>query len=216
MKNRTMMHFLITGLVFLSSQAFAQLPSIDSMKLIPANPTSNDLLKVVCFTTFPSGSCSLNQIHAEQQGNNILLMLDYNVGMATYICQSVDTIEIDNPGAGNFELITTLTRNGQDIIEDDYHLLFTIDPYLVTPEFASNYFRIYPNPVGNELKFNSNLKAEKLEIHAVSGQMIHSTEVLSGTFSVDISALEEGVYFVTLTDSQGNKAVQQIIKNETR
>lgn len=143
-------------------------------------------------------------------------MLDYNVGMATYICQSVDTIEIDNPGAGNFELITTLTRNGQDIIEDDYHLLFTIDPYLVTPEFASNYFRIYPNPVGNELKFNSNLKAEKLEIHAVSGQMIHSTEVLSGTFSVDISALEEGVYFVTLTDSQGNKAVQQIIKNETR
>lgn len=212
MKNRNLICFLIAGLALLSNQALAQLPAIDSMKLIPANPTSNDVLKVVCFTTFPSGGCSLNAIHSEQQGNNILLMLDYNMGMAMYICHSVDTIEIDNPGAGDFQLFTTITTNEQDMIEDMDTLAFHIDPYLGIPDYTSLNFEIYPNPVRNEFTFKSNFKAEKLEIHSLSGQRILSTPFILGS-SIDVSTLEQGIYFVTLTDNRGNNSKQRIIKN---
>ena len=213
MKNRTLLRFLIAGLALCSTQAFAQLPAIDSLKLIPANPTSNDVLKVVCYTTFPSGSCSVNHIHSEQQGNNILLMLDYTVGAASYICNSVDTILIDNPGAGSFQLITTIAMNEQDIIEDIDSLNFTVDPFLGIPEFGSNNFITYPNPFENELHFKTNFAVESLKIHTISGQKVLLKESVSNTLPIDVSNLEPGIYLITLIDNGGNKFTQRIIKS---
>lgn len=213
MKNRTLKCLLIAGLTILSNQAFAQLPAIDSVKLIPANPNSNDVLKVVVYTTFPSGSCNLNSTEAEQIGNDIYLALDYTVGMATYICHSVDTIEIDNPGAGIYELTITLSTNQQDVTEDTHIMQFEIDPFLGIAEFHSNSFTLYPNPVQNELRFKANFTAEKLEIRSVSGQLIHSAKLLAGNPTINISDLKQGVYFVTLVDPSGNTFTQRISKN---
>jgi hypothetical protein len=213
MKNRTLIRFLIAGLTLLSGQVFAQLPAIDSVKLIPANPNSNDVLKVVVFTTFPSGSCSLNSSEAEQIGNDIYLGLDYTVGMAAYICHSVDTIEIDNPGAGTYQLTTILGTNQQDVIEDSHIMQFHIDPFLSVDELHTYNFTIYPNPVQNELRFTSNFTAEKLEIRSVSGQIIYSTELLPGNPAIDVSPLKQGVYFVTLENPSGNTFTQRISKS---
>ncbi len=203
---------MIAGLTLLTNHVCAQLPAIDSLKLIPANPTTNDALKVVCYTTFPSGSCILNGIHSEQQGNNILLMLNYSVGAATYICHSVDTISIENPGAGSFQLITTITTNEQDIIEDIDYLQFTVDPFLGLDELHSNNFVVYPNPVINELRFKTNFTVENLEIQSVSGQKIQLKESFSDSTPIDVSNLEQGIYLVTLTDDKGNQFTQRIIK----
>ena len=126
MRTKFFTRFLIAGLTLLSHQSFAQLPSIDSVKLILTNPTSNDVLKVVYFATFPSGGCSLNIAAADQIGNVIYIGLDYTVGMAAYICHSVDTIEINNPGAGTYDLSTILGINQQNMIAD-----FQIHPFQI-------------------------------------------------------------------------------------
>jgi hypothetical protein len=211
MKNKTLICFFISGLIILTQQVYAQYPAIDSLKLIPTNPTTNDQLQVVCYTTFPSGSCNLNSYHVEQQGNDIFLTIDYTVGMATYICHSVDTIPIDNPGAGTFLLTTTITENNQDVLEDVAYLPFTIDPYLGISKFESNNFSVYPNPFKNELRVKSNFTIKKLEIQAVSGQKINLKESFSNT--VDVSNLEPGIYLITLIDTNGNGVTQRIIKN---
>ncbi|TSJ39035.1 T9SS type A sorting domain-containing protein [Fluviicola chungangensis] len=211
MKNNSFIRFLIAGLLIMSSQVYAQLPAIDSLKLIPANPNANDALTVICYTTFPYGGCSINTIHSEQQGNDILLMLDYNVGMAAYICHSVDTISIPNPGAGDFQLITTITQQ-EDILLDQDTLAFHIDPYLGLPDYTSNNFQVYPNPVENELKFTTNFAVEKLEIYSTSGQRIQIFEPLSDNSHIDVSNLEKGIYLVTVSSRNQNQLTQRIIK----
>ncbi|WP_343637648.1 T9SS type A sorting domain-containing protein [Fluviicola sp.] len=213
MKNIRLKQFLIAGLLFLSGHTFAQqLPGIDSLKLIPANPTSNDALKVVCHTIFPYGGCQLNSIHAEQQGNDIFLSLDYTIGMITYICDRKDTIPIDNPGAGDFRLLVSITTNGQATVHDTDTLEFHIDPFLGIQEFTSGGFDVYPNPFHHELTFKTTFPVGKMELHAMTGKLVYSGEQLPENPPIDLSYLEQGIYMVTLTDPDGNAFTRRIVK----
>lgn len=212
MKNNPITRSLIAGFLLLANQVDAQLAAIDSLKLIPANPTTNDALKVVCYTTFPYGGCGVDNAHAELQGNSIFLSIDYSMGMLTYICHSVDTIPIDNPGAGTFQLTTIITTNQQDVIEDSHSMTFQIDPYLGINELTPANFQAYPNPFDNELKFKTSFPVAKMELYSMTGQQVYFKETLFESPSVDLSHLEEGVYLVTLTDPNGNSLTQRVIK----
>lgn len=212
MKNKQMIGLLMAGFLLLANQVDAQLPAIDSLKLIPANPTTNDALKVVCYTTFPYGDCTTSNAHAELQGNAILLSIDYAMGMAAYICHSVDTIPIDNPGAGTFQLTATITINEQDVIEDAYSFTFQVDPYLGINEPNSANFQTYPNPFDNELKFKTSFPVAKMELRSMTGQPVYSAESLSENPDINLSHLEQGIYLITLTDSNGNACSKRVIK----
>lgn len=203
----------MAGFLLLTNQVDAQLAAIDSLKLIPANPTTNDALKVVCYTTFPYGGCGINSTHAELQGNSIFLSIDYSMGVLTYICHSVDTIPIDNPGAGTFQLTTTITTNEQDVIEDSHFLTFQIDPFLGINEPTPANFQAYPNPFDNELKFKTSFPVAKMELYSMTGQQVYFKETLFESPLVDLSHLEKGVYLVTLTDPNGNSLTQRVIKH---
>ncbi len=212
MRKKTFTRSLLTGLILLTNHLYAQLPAIDSLKLIPANPTSNDALQVICYTTFPYGGCEVNNIHSEQQGNDILLMLDYNIGMAAYICHSVDTISIANPGAGDFQLITSITTNENDVMDDIDTLEFHIEPYLELPEYASTDLLVYPNPVKNELRLKTDLTFVKLEILSLTGEQIRLIESVPDNLLIDVSNLKKGVYLVVATNRNGNPMTRRIVK----
>lgn len=213
MKNSGLNRFLIAGLLFLSGQTYAQqLPAIDSLKLIPANPASNDVLKVVCKTIFPYGSCHLNNIHAEQQGNDIFLSLDYTIGMITYICDRVDTIPLSNPGAGDFRLLVSITTNEQATVHDTDTLEFHIDPFLGVREFTSGSFDIYPNPFHNEFTFKSDFPVKKMEWYSLTGKIAYSVKNLPENGLIDLSHLDQGIYLVTLTDPDGKMVTRRIVK----
>lgn len=212
MRNKQFIRFLMVGFVLLVNPVYAQLPAIDSLKLIPANPTTNDALKVICYTTFPYGGCSLNTAQAELQGNSIFLSIDYTVGMAAYICHSVDTIPIDNPGAGTFQLTTTITTNEQDMIEDSHSLTFQVDPYLGITDLDPASFQTYPNPFDNELKFKTSFPVKKMELYSMTGQQVYSRESLFENPNIDLSHLQQGIYLITLTDPNGNAFTQRIVK----
>lgn len=212
MRKKTFTRSLLTGLILLTNHLYAQLPAIDSLKLIPANPTSNDALQVICYTTFPYGGCEVNNIHSEQQGNDILLMLDYNIGMAAYICHSVDTISIANPGAGDFQLITSITTNENDVMDDIDTLEFHIEPYLELPEYISTDLLVYPNPVKNELRLKTDLTFVKLEILSLTGEQIQVIESVPDNLLIDVSNLKKGVYLVVATNRNGNPMTRRIVK----
>ena len=213
MRNKQMIRSLMVGFLLLANQVDAQMAGIDSLKLIPVNPTANDALKVICYTTFPYGGCGINTTHAELQGNSIFLSIDYSMGMLTYICHSVDTIPIDNPGAGTFQLTTIITTNQQDVIEDSHSMTFQIDPYLGINELTPANFQAYPNPFDNELKFKTSFPVAKMELYSMTGQQVYFKETLFESPQVDLSHLENGVYLVTLTDPNGNSLTQRVIKH---
>ena len=153
-------------------------------------------------------------MHSEQQGNEILLMLDYNMGMAAYICNSVDTFSIENPGAGDFQLITSITTNGNDVMQDIDTLEFHIDQYLELHEYVSTNFLVYPNPVKNELRFKTNFTIKKFEIRSLSGELIQLIESFSDPENmwIDVSNLRKGVYLVVATNRLENTFTRRIVK----
>jgi len=212
MRKKTFTHFLLTGLIILTNQLYAQLPAIDSLKLIPTDPTSNDALQVICYTTFPYGGCEVNNVHSEQQGNEILLMIDYTMGMAAYICHSIDTFSIENPGSGDFQLIASITTNENDVMQDIDTLEFHIDPYLVLPEYTSINLLVYPNPVKNELHVKTDIPFEKLEIQSLTGERIQLIEPFDYNQSIDVSDLKKGIYLLVAANRNGNPLTQRIVK----
>lgn len=60
-------HLYLFCFLFLGQQAFAQspIPAIDSLKIIHENGET----KVVCYTTFPSGSCNLENYSLSNENN---------------------------------------------------------------------------------------------------------------------------------------------------
>lgn len=214
MKERRLKQFIILGLLFLAQGATGQIPAIDSLEIIPENPTVNDEIKVVCYTTFPSGPCELSDHSFDIQGGSITLLLDYTVGGATYICHSVDTLSIGNLGMGDYELEAGLTIDHlQDTIFDTHTIYFSVESDLGIPETISNsHLSIYPNPFQNELTIATNVVIDKMEIFSVFGQEITLAESGIQDKQMDVSHLENGIYLFILTDSKGNKYSKKVIK----
>jgi hypothetical protein len=70
-----------------------------------------------------------------------------------------------------------------------------------------NNISIYPNPVENNIRFVSNNKISSVVVSNISGQiLLKFNNVFNNT--VDVSALKEGIYFVTLN----NKLTLKFIK----
>jgi uncharacterized repeat protein (TIGR01451 family) len=55
-------------------------------------------------------------------------------------------------------------------------------------------FSLYPNPVGNILKFNTNNKIDKVDIYDEVGRIILTTSVQNN--AIDVSSLRDGIYFL--------------------
>ncbi|WP_144282181.1 M1 family metallopeptidase [Chryseobacterium echinoideorum] len=71
------------------------------------------------------------------------------------------------------------------------------DSSLNTSELISNSFNIYPNPAKNEL-FISDLKKEtEFSVYTADGRLVIKGKTQN---KVDISSLEKGIYFITLSD----------------
>jgi gluconolactonase len=62
---------------------------------------------------------------------------------------------------------------------------------------------IYPNPVQNELNINLPGKSGTVEVFDITGKSLLQKEILENENSIDVSGLENGIYFVkVLSDSQ--------------
>lgn len=80
-------------------------------------------------------------------------------------------------------------------------------------DFTATEFRVYPNPVENQITImtNSSLSSHaKVEIYNALGQMIHTSDIGNNNV-VDLSNFSSGFYFVKVTD-RGNSSIQKIIK----
>jgi hypothetical protein len=72
-------------------------------------------------------------------------------------------------------------------------------------------FTIYPNPVGDRLNIDLNNKdqVQSLRIHTASGSVVYQA---SGFRSwVDVSKLSQGVYFLTVTKTDGSHTTRKIL-----
>ena len=214
MKTHKLKQLLILGLILFGKQVFGQLPAIDSLKMIPQNPTSADEIKIICYATFPSGSCDMDNHFVTIQGNQITLNLEYSPGAATYICNDVDTVSLGNLDAGDYELDVNLIIMPMDTIEDQDTLYFSIGNLLGINEHPNNFdVTVHPNPFNKELRIQTDAIIEKVELNSISGQKVSKEIYLAYDKKIDLSDIKDGIYLLTLTDDKGNKSTKRIFKS---
>jgi hypothetical protein len=70
---------------------------------------------------------------------------------------------------------------------------------------------LYPNPFTNELYLNNSGEATSITIYDLSGKLITSQDLSSGTNSIDITSLEKGIYIAKINNVD-NVQILKILK----
>ncbi|MCT4629593.1 YCF48-related protein [Winogradskyella sp.] len=81
-------------------------------------------------------------------------------------------------------------------------------------ESNENKFSIYPNPTADKLYIKEiNTRVSNATIYNLNGQKIKSFSLSENTDSIDISELENGIYFLHIESNSQLVAVHRIVKN---
>ncbi|MFT5969982.1 MAG: hypothetical protein ACI8ZO_000487 [Flavobacteriales bacterium] len=88
-------------------------------------------------------------------------------------------------------------------------------PLGVQEQEAISLLSFYPNPAHNTLTLkNTSAKTLNIEINNAIGQSVLSHNVVAGaTSSLDVSALNRGVYFISYSNTLGQKNTRKLILN---
>ena len=70
-------------------------------------------------------------------------------------------------------------------------------------------FSVYPSPTTDILNINSETPISNIEVYNQLGQLVKAN---SNQYSIDISSVDQGVYFVKVMDANGNIGTQKIVK----
>lgn len=114
---------------------------------------------------------------------------------------------IDDPNS-NEELLSieVISANGDSALYLNW-LLSTVD-------FTTSEFKIFPNPVSNSFyifsTFNKNMA---VLIYDITGKLIITKNDIESQDAISIENLKAGVYFVHISDEQGNVTIERIVKN---
>ncbi|MFH1118543.1 MAG: T9SS type A sorting domain-containing protein [Bacteroidota bacterium] len=117
-------------------------------------------------------------------------------------------------GWGNGETIAT-DRTYQ--IEGSCDLTFKWSDleYLAIPDNPlSGKVQMFPNPVSNELTIKATADISTVTITSMLGQVVGNYEFnTTGNQTINTSAFNNGMYFVTFTGKDGSKLTQKLMKN---
>ena len=120
-----------------------------------------------------------------------------------------------NPTSGDFNPSDLVVANNLLFFSADdgsgigRELWKYLDPTLSMNNFEVNELKIFPNPVKNKFKIQSNKMIKKVLIYNTQGKMIKS---LSGNLELyEIVDLETGIYIINIF-TEFEKIVKKIIK----
>ena len=137
---------------------------------------------------------------------DLLLFRDYYFSI--FYFWDEDEIVIKNP------FTYTLEADGENYtltienIDGDYAVYN--DQKLSTHEFENNRFSFYPNPVSETLYIIGNKDVIRANIYSITGQ---KTAIINSTAKeIDVSLLQNGLYFLELETSDGSNQVVRFVK----
>jgi hypothetical protein len=127
---------------------------IQRLEIIPENPTIADEIKVICHSSFTSGGCDMTNYTVDMDDpstggttGGIHIQAYHEVGMLTYICESIDTIPIGKLNAGYHYLDYSLTATNLNCGSVTQYLDFFITD---TTKYPAQIEIIPEHPVAGE------------------------------------------------------------------
>ncbi len=197
---------------------------IDSLKIIPVNPTTADSIYLVTSVTMPTSSNGYLGYELLNSGANLTIEACYKNGMIDGQQTYIDTINLGLKATGtyflNYIAYTTYFNPCDHSDTFDLQTNFIVTAPLVIDETESEFtFRLFPNPINcaSSLEFNLIEDSEvELVIRDSQGRLIKT--IISGTLNegefqitINMSEVENGIYLVDL-DINGIRYIEKLIK----
>ena len=127
----------------------------------------------------------------------------------TALAVGVSEVKADIPA------LSINTTNGESGIEFLVRHLNSCSITTSIPDIqvSENYIDIFPNPVVNQFTIKGSLQLSQVEILDATGQIQQTVNNIENSFTVDISELPSGLYFIRGKDLSGNVlGIQKVIK----
>jgi hypothetical protein len=198
-KNHIVKMVLFTGLFLLSRVALSQ-GNVNSIQIIPSNPTTLDDISIVGDVTINSASCPIVNISCFQNGSFIEVNAYHCFGMLPMLCDSYDTCSM-SPLAPNLYTVVFYLWTGSPcpgpgtfVCNDTAYETFLVTPVSDVSENSQKAeILIYPNPGEGDLFLINNTDDGELLIFSAEGRMLEKHSFVSGKneFSLDLA---QGMY----------------------
>lgn len=142
------------------------------------------------------------QIRDVRSGEGFRFMNTINPHFGLGSATAIDQVVIKWP-SGIIDIINNPTINSNVFVLEGMTLGVN--------ENTAASFVVYPNPVKNEIHIQSEMALSKADIFDINGRKVLSAE-LDQRNSIDVQSLTNGVYIISITDSNGLQSSQKLIK----
>lgn len=195
--------------------------NIDSLKIIPDAPTTMDSIKVICYSTFGSGSIFLTSSNININGPSIDIQAYYFVGGFAVITYVIDTIFIGILSAGTYELVYEILDSSGTSFDMDTTDFIVLQTTTIEnlQNLKKNSFHIYPNPIKENLiikfeKTNHDAHSiSKITIIDIRGKKIYEQITKKNKLIINGKVFSmKGVYFLKI-EHNNNLNIIKIVKN---
>lgn len=207
--------FMTMAASLTSAAAFSQI--IDSLRILPENPTTADNISLIIYATHTSGDCNLAQSSVSFSNDSVLVSASYELGMLTVICHSQDTVSLGQFNAGTYQL-ELMTSNTQGImLGDTADTFFTVTGQNTGIEYPGeeNLIAVFPNPVSDRLYINvssGDITVTGISILSLSGKKVFSATGPAAGNQLPVQLLEKGMYLLEIQLSGGKTCYRKFIK----
>jgi len=132
----------------------------------------------------------------------------------TWFATEADALANENPLPGSTLLEDDETYYAVNIIDDCLSVPFavTVEILLSTNDLDKDQVSLYPNPASNIVIIRATNSVQKVSIVNIVGQRVFESAVNKAQFEIDVTSLNNGVYFVLLESETGTRLVKRLIK----
>ena len=216
------------SILFFTLCFFYLLPNlyaIDSLKILPENPTNEDIVYVVCFTTVPSCWVTVEPYKVTVNADEIKVDATYYLNGSN--CDNyksyTDTIKLGKLGEGSYKLkaYNNVLGGYKDYSntsnnEIEFHVRSILNGFNMIDNVPK--LSVYPNPcqefVFVDLGSITDRREVTIQIIDICGQVVYNKEYEEDhpqdiRLKVMLTEIPRGIYFVKA--NYGNKEITQKI-----
>jgi len=177
------------------------------------------------------GSTFSDQTHTLAQNLSRIRDFETNQNNGTYYVAVISTTNAGLPASGTFHgydlnggewhatnpsvrVRSIAIGQGSEVyvMTDNVWDLYQYNTTLSNQFFTDLDFKIYPNPVKNDLFVNTAMKLDSVKIYDALGRQILVVRAIENDKPIPLSSLETGVYFAKFIMQNGDFQTQKIVK----
>lgn len=195
---------------------------INSISVLPANPSSADQLKILVNINFSSGSCDSHSQSHSNVVNTIYATALHCLGALTVICNHTDTFAIGQLATGNYSFIFNVNEGfgpspcSPGIVPgptDTFN--FFVSNLTQVSEIKKDAPTVGYNALSKTITIKTlpNEAKQEIQLLSIDGKQLATYNFFTRTYSIDASELKAGLYLIRISSSEGIFTKKILIPN---